>query len=520
MKTRVIKTTLMTASAVVAMTAVATAMDYNKNADATNAIFSVSVSGVPAIEVTLNSQYINLDMTPTQATADFDTGTFSATVATSNTTGYSLLFSVDNTYLANASGSSKIYSLVENNGTCPNGYTNGSTSSGVCTFTADSWGYKLSTASYYKALPSSAIELAYATAPTDGATTSINVATKVSSALAAGVYEGVLNFTAVANPNADISSISNMQDFKALSAAEVGWIKQNMTEGVQYRLKDTRDNKYYYISKLNVGSNPTVTASRDSNKYQIWMTQNLDLDLSTSTTLNSDNTDLNYYGASIYTNGYTATTSGSNTTIYWTPGDQTESGTTYYATTQTAVSGTKNTQVYPQSFNPGNVYYYQNASASTSCNSSPTCNHWHAGNYYNWTAAVASNNSTNQSTQYQQAENSICPAGWRLPSGPTASNGSDFGYLLLQQGISTAVGGTAWATNGHTNIQGSPLFFPRSGYFGSSALNGAASYGIFWSSSSNSATDAYYLGYNSGSVGPANNGNRYSGFSVRCVARE
>ena len=52
----------------------------------------------------------------------------------------------------------------------------------------------------------------------------------------------------------------------------------------------------------------------------------------------------------------------------------------------------------------------------------------------------------------------------------------------------------------------------------SGGLNNVGSNGNVWSAGSNSATNAYNLNFNSGSVNPVNNNNRSNGFSVRSVS--
>ena len=68
-----------------------------------------------------------------------------------------------------------------------------------------------------------------------------------------------------------------------------------------------------------------------------------------------------------------------------------------------------------------------------------------------------------------------------------------------------------------SRINGNSIFFPASGYYSGTTLNGRGSFGRYWSSSYNSATNAYYLGFNSSDVNPAYNGNRRYGFSARAV---
>jgi len=61
------------------------------------------------------------------------------------------------------------------------------------------------------------------------------------------------------------------------------------------------------------------------------------------------------------------------------------------------------------------------------------------------------------------------------------------------------------------------VFFPAAGIGYGTSLNSRGTYGYYWSSSWRSADYAYYLYFNSSSVNPQNDSNRYIGFSVRAV---
>ncbi|MBQ3296782.1 hypothetical protein IJH01_01450, partial [Candidatus Saccharibacteria bacterium] len=116
-------------------------------------------------------------------------------------------------------------------------------------------------------------------------------------------------------------------------------------------------------------------------------------------------------------------------------------------------------------------------------------------------------------------QNSVCPAGWRLPTASSAGSstaGSTNEFMRLNYIYN----------NGSTNskaMEGSPLFFVRGGSVSSSLLSSSGHYGGYWSST---VSDYYYpyslyfgnsFLYNNNS----NNGNGYgySGRLVRCVAR-
>ena len=76
------------------------------------------------------------------------------------------------------------------------------------------------------------------------------------------------------------------------------------------------------------------------------------------------------------------------------------------------------------------------------------------------------------------------------------------------------VAGRRWTSR----INGNSVFFPASGYYDGTSLYSRGSYGLYWSSSYISETDAFNLGFGSGYVFPAYNyGYRRFGFSVRAV---
>ncbi|MBQ6437919.1 hypothetical protein IJJ12_00885, partial [bacterium] len=55
------------------------------------------------------------------------------------------------------------------------------------------------------------------------------------------------------------------------------------------------------------------------------------------------------------------------------------------------------------------------------------------------------------------------------------------------------------------------------GYAYSGSLYGQGTYSIWWSSTVNSTSVAYYLHLNASNIYPQSNSYKYLGFSVRCV---
>ena len=177
-----------------------------------------------------------------------------------------------------------------------------------------------------------------------------------------------------------------------------------------YQAVDIRDGKLYWILKTRNG--------------KCWMTQNLDLDLSTSVTLTSENTDLNTTGG-IYTNGY----SESNGVISWTPSNTTTVAASASISDSNNINNPRSTDVgdwyqTDQWFNSAQKNFMSGTQGDTFSTTPYSGNgtHGHVGNYYNWPAAIASNDISAMAADVDSyedyiydAENSVCPAGWELP---------------------------------------------------------------------------------------------------------
>ncbi len=274
------------------------------------------------------------------------------------------------------------------------------------------------------------------------------------------------------------------------------------------QLTDTRDNKKYWVTKLLDGN--------------CWMSQNLALDLSTSTALTSSTSDVS---------------------SSWTPGRTTTSSVTTGSTT--------NTETY--SWNLGN-YVIINPTATTACSSNNTglsaCSgqfvavgsrtastdpnfyqkngatynateydaHYLAGNYYQWNAATAGTGGTITNAN---ASGSICPKNWKLPNSGNNTTKGTFGYMLTQYGVSSSLSGTSSVNSNTYNIAQSPLFFVRGGNINPDSITkflNAGQNGFYWSSRAYSdTTNAYYLLFGSSSVSPSDIYVRYFGRSLRCL---
>ncbi len=131
-----------------------------------------------------------------------------------------------------------------------------------------------------------------------------------------------------------------------------------------------------------------------------------------------------------------------------------------------------------------------------------TDSHLLVGNYYSWAAAT---NGSGNGISSGNASDSICPAGWQLPT--NSGNGS---FSNLLSGISTS---------SDSALLVAPYYFVRGGYVNPGSLYDAGGQGRYWSSTASASTNAYNLYFDSSSVLPSNNRSRYLGLSVRCLVQ-
>ena len=404
--------------------------------------------------------------------------------------------------------------------------------------------------SEYHVVPNEYVKVAHKnsmtdmTASTGGVKLTTTYAAYISKTQPADTYSGQVIYTLVHPASAVAPSLDGcnptgttigtnsstdvvcMQDITSTNKSSV---LASMTNETQYTLIDKRDEKSYTIAKLADG--------------KVWMTQNLDLDLDSGTTYTNEDTDL---GWNTQTDSYQ--------TASWTP-----TRSTYEATSnqlhewcQGGVWNSKDSYCEnnntPESYDPGNLYwngatsdgsdwsaYWSTCDLSTS---TPTCTgtsplatyvvtsgipQYHLGNYYNWAAAIASNDASvygvlNESTgdlENPEANQSICPAGWTLPYISSDGSTSDFATLWIQYGWDS----DNYSFSDITNLTGAPLYFAPGGDF-SGTLARAGFGGNFLSPiarNDNGASSALFFA--NGLADPAFSSGRLESLSVRCLLR-
>ena len=234
---------------------------------------------------------------------------------------------------------------------------------------------------------------------------------------------------------------------------------------------DARDNRTYYIQKLGEGANA-----------RCWMLTNLA-----------------YAGGGTNTyNDTIPTGDGTNGTLH---GPDNSGSTTYTLAKYYTHAGANPTT------NP--------AQPSTDTTGGGTGANRQYGYLYNWCAAMGAQNGgskpntsacANATTPAPNTTASICPAGWRLPTGePTTGD-----FTLLNNAVNSG------STTTDAGLR-SEWLAQRSGYW----LNGfdyQSSVGRHWSSTQYSATSAYYLYFSGSNINPSVSSYKSSGYAVRCVA--
>jgi uncharacterized protein (TIGR02145 family) len=253
------------------------------------------------------------------------------------------------------------------------------------------------------------------------------------------------------------------------------------------------------------GQEYTVRKLKDN---KCWMIDNLKLELGKTdpdptkdtTVLEPENTDVTE------TQTVSLATSGR--------ADNSNFTTSGYLTKTGASSGGTNYDNYNawRQVDPGS----NNTTISDTQNCAPQGSKINCGYLYNFYTATASTTGNTQPTTHYVAKDSICPAGWKLPTGriDNAANG-DF------QNLDVKYGGLGFYRNANLEAQGLWLSTGAwRGAFGGvygSGLSDQGSIGNYWSSSNNHDS-AYYTYFGSGYIDPGSfDAIKYYGLAVRCL---
>ena len=462
-----------------------------------------------------------LDLAPGTSS---DSNIVGITISTNNMVGYTASATVGNATYNNTSMTS------DNNDM----FTSIATDASEASLSTDNtWGYttsldngsswaNLSGLPIYTDTPK---EIAKTSSPANDAI-KFKINAKAATSQAAGDYKNVINFTVVANvPPRDFADVvpschdnpsgcdpeTNLPIIQDINNNTCNLVEAYDTE---FRVTDSRDHKTYTISKLRDG--------------KCWMTQNLDLDLVEGKTYTTANTDLGWDGRKYNNASWTVSHSTISTV-------NTENG----KYENWVVSSDE-----PYSVDPGNWYWignwmrngvstwyggwdwyeYQRGRGGDKFSADPYEGngvHGHVGNYYNWAAAIASNNADQYDTEDGFVQSSICPVGWKLPRISTYQEktlGENDFYNLRWKYVGHD------QNNDDKEYTASPLWFIRGGYidsYGSITNPGVTAY--YWSdtmaSKSGNRFRAYSTFVNNSQTNVLSPNNRANGNFVRCVVR-
>ncbi len=459
-----------------------------------------------SVSLSLSSGTIQTDLDAANASTNPDEAgkvlSQTATITVGNTDGYTVYVSGNTNLTGRNNSSHKIPSI---------------TSSKTLGSMSNEWGYYATLgdteASYNPSTSFKAMTTGQQSVGTGGATTS-NVTKKLTLFYGARVngsavedfYGNTVTLSIVAQPRTVTTTVTKFNGITTMQEMTAS-ICSAAVENDTARLRDTRDGKYYWVTKLLDGN--------------CWMSQNLALDLSTSTALTSSTSDV----ASSWTPGYNTSnrpTDGSTTstdTWSWNLGNYViinPTATTACTGNNTGLSACTGQFIDVSSKTPSTDPNFYKNNGNKTYTATEYDAHYLAGNYYQWNAATAGTGGTITDAN---ATGSICPKNWKLPNANSDAKGT-FKYLLTQYGVASSLSGTSSVNSNDYNITLSPLFFVRGGLVhpNRQQLYNAGQIGYFWSSRVGSSTSsAYYLYFTASSVSPSNNNNRYFGNSLRCL---
>lgn len=327
----------------------------------------------------------------------------------------------------------------------------------------------------YERVPNNYALVASFPSSTDGVNNSTLSATYrayVNGAQVAGTYTGKVKYTLVHPGNADPPTAGEkiyMQDL-TLSACPT-----NPT--VVY---DNRDELPYTVAKLEDGN--------------CWMLDNLALDLTDSSIVNGMDED---------------NTNASDTTLAYLKGNSVRNPSLEpngkYATSDLTYQEWTGSNSYSapllRTTSKDNTYSQDALSDDAKT--------WKFGIHYNFCAASAGSycygDGSSYGTSSGNADEDICPKGWRLPTGGSAGE-----YYALYSGN--------YGYNSFSSLR-TALHLPLAGYVydGAASENGQGSYGYYWSSTRSADNYMYYLDLHSSDVFPTESMYRDRGLSIRCI---
>ena len=275
----------------------------------------------------------------------------------------------------------------------------------------------------------------------------------------------------------------------------------SLSTGSVIALIDQRDNQAYAVSKLADG--------------ECWMIENLRLEAANS----SDATKAQGYGG-VFAGLATAETANFS--------NSTTANSKYYSGTQ---SGTATINIGTTD-SPGYRFpRYNNSNTYSTVSNMTTANAdvYSYGNYYNWAAAKANTSKLDNENNSNNANTSLCPAGWKLPTG---KGDGDYGKLSNSLGGYKNAYNVAQPMSSSTTPTGAEMSNTFRSYpnnFVYAALIDVdtgnpeferGAYGQYLTATARNSSEVYHFVINNTNTNPGtwNLGKKYDAGSVRCMA--
>ncbi len=515
----------------------------------------------PQAMLVVPNEPVVLNFSPSQS-GSFNSASFDVFASTNSKNGYTLTIQTTKTHLESnyVDPDTGIAPQIPAMSFVDGGITADEFSASTDSNVLNHWGISIGNNSSYNPVQTSGVIKTTASATSNDKTT-INVAAKVNTDVAFGTYATTINFALTPNIiNAPRGVSGGSIEYGSggegagFAANTLGrsyeiyyndvlqksiYVKDDSTPEGYHQLRDGEDTTgkglYFAIQDMNsticdrvktIPSELQVIDLRDAKVYWIskladghcWMTQNLDLDLSSSVALTPADTDIrqnwipkqsttNYDGKMVYYPYiYEWNNNSSSTNIpfsldvgdwYWI-GNWDDNGTNTWEMSNSSYSFLTGQVGDPPRFKFRSTFEGNRE-------------HGHVGNYYSFSAATAMDDSSR--TGSETVAQSICPAHWTLPNYidySTDPENSHYYNLLNVYNVSSNEDRIATAA---------PLYFVRAGYMSDYYINNPGVYGYYWTSRSYSSSSAYYLYLNPSSAYATSTLSKYYKASIRCIAR-
>ena len=447
----------------------------------------------PTVGISLPTSIDFADVLPTPSGAT-TTATADLTITTSDSAGYSL-------YLYSSDGDNSLKPKISSLANISQiNATAGDVGLTLSSLEPNTWGYNLGTSvpndnTTYSAVPtdnSTPIQTKD-TSDTNSAkdTYTLSFGAKVDTTTASGAYSNTLTIAVVAEPK-KISSLTELTYMQEMTPEICASSQENDTT----RLIDVRDGKYYWVAKLADGG--------------CWMTQNLDLDLTSGQELTPDTSDVSEPwnpGIATFTSASEGVDNNFTVAQSWSLGDYvvSEPGNIETGSCSSSLGflGCTNsfTNIEGQTaWNtdvnagkpPADLVSFDNANYDA---------HFLVGNHYSFQAATAGT-----APSKGDAPDSICPAGWILPP--------DNVWLVLLGAY-----GFGRGSNHGGVVYAAPLYFVRAGRMSPGfGLNLAGRDGSYLENDAINGELSGYLSFYEDDIASSTGTSADLGFSVRCVA--